>query len=40
MVTTCAQLPEIAILGTNIKSGIPQLEAAIDKIESQHITID
>lgn len=40
MITTCAQLPEIAILGTNIKSGIPQLEAAIDKIESQHVTID
>lgn len=40
MVTTCTKLPEIAILGTNIKAGIPALEAQIEKIESQHVTLD
>lgn len=40
MVTTCALLPEIAILGTNIKTGISALESQIEKIESQHVTLD
>jgi hypothetical protein len=40
MVTTCTKLPEVAILGANIKSGIPALEEQIEKIESQHVTID
>lgn len=40
MVTTCALLPEIAILGTNIKTGISTLESQIEKIESQHVTLD
>lgn len=40
MVTTCTKIPEVVILGEKIKSGIPALEEQIEKIESQHVTLD